>query len=334
MMEFCKAKTSTWITDGLEKTKGNDEQGRKYGVEVGVKMCQQMMDKGIRFIHFYTMNLEKSCAEIIKGLDILDTTRMLPWKKPSKEGRKEEEVRPIFWANNPDSYVARTAKWDEFPNGRWGLSRSPAFGDVDNYFSMSKSLSFNMDERKKLWGAEIKSFENVGDLFISYLSGKIQKYPFSEIMLAAETSLINDTLLKLNKNKMYTINSQPVVKGVPSTDPVHGWGTGKGFVFQKAYIEFFVHPALMQPLKEHLEKDEMITYQAVNMKGEQIKNVEDDAVNAVTWGIFKGSEIIQPTVVDHDAFLIWKEEAFSNWIDIWGIIYGAESDCYKFLEKI
>lgn len=25
-------------------------------------------------------------------------------------------------------YVARTAQWDDFPNGRWGDARSPAFG--------------------------------------------------------------------------------------------------------------------------------------------------------------------------------------------------------------
>ena len=27
---------------------------------------------------------------------------------------------------------------------------------------------------------------------------------------------------------------------------------------------------------------------------------------AVTWGVFPGKEIIQPTVVDPDSFLIWK----------------------------
>ena len=152
MMDFCKSKVAPWINEGLEECKGNDDKGRKFGVEVGVKMCKAMMENGIKFLHFYTMNLERSTAEIIKGLNILDSTRMLPWKIPASEKREGEEVRPIFWANNPDSYIARTHKWDEFPNGRWGLSQSPAFGEVDKYFSMSKALSFNMDERKKLWG--------------------------------------------------------------------------------------------------------------------------------------------------------------------------------------
>ena len=28
--------------------------------------------------------------------------------------------------------------------------------------------------------------------------------------------------------------------------------------------------------------------------------------NAVTWGVFPGKEIIQPTVVDQQSFLVWK----------------------------
>lgn len=47
--------------------------------------------------------------------------------------RSKEDVRPIFWANRPKSYLQRTATWDEFPNGRWGDSRSPAFGELTDY---------------------------------------------------------------------------------------------------------------------------------------------------------------------------------------------------------
>ena len=57
-------------------------------------------------------------------------------------------------------------------------------------------------------------------------------------------------------------------------------------------------------------------------------------MNAVTWGIFKGKEVVQPTVVDHQAFKIWKDEAFQSWIDQWAIIYGQDSDSYKFLDKV
>lgn len=62
-------------------------------------------------------------------------------------------------------------------------------------------------------------------------------------------------------------------------------------------------------LVEYLDQFENITYQAVNYQGEKLQNVADNDVNAVTWGVFKGREVIQPTVVDHQAFMIWKNEA-------------------------
>ena len=62
-------------------------------------------------------------------------------------------------------------------------------------------------------------------------------------------------------------------------------------------------------------------------------NVRKDDVNAVTWGVFKGKEVIQPTVVDHHAFQIWKDEAFEMWMDPWAIVYGSDSDSYSFLRR-
>lgn len=32
-------------------------------------------------------------------------------------------------------------------------------------------------------------------------------------------------------------------------------------------------------------------------------------VNAVTWGVFPAREVIQPTVVDPQSFLVWKARA-------------------------
>jgi len=71
-----------------------------------------------------------------------------------------------------------------------------------------------------------------------------------------------------------------------------GWGPEKGHVYQKAYYEFFVHPDMIQPLVWFLDQNEDITYQAINIKGETFSNVADNDVNAVTWGVFKGKEII------------------------------------------
>jgi len=94
------------------------------------------------------------------------------------------------------------------------------------------------------------------------------------------------------KNKFFTVNSQPKANGVSSTDPTFGWGPPKGFIYQKAYFEFFIPPQLLKPLIEFLEQDDMISYQAINLKEEQVTNVESDDVNAVTWGVFRNKEVI------------------------------------------
>ncbi len=40
---------------------------------------------------------------------------------------------------------------------------------------------------------------------------------------------------------------------------------------------------------------------------------DDRSVNALTWGRFHGKEVVQPTVVDTQSFLAWKDEAFILW---------------------
>ena len=95
------------------------------------------------------MNLEKSVLEIVKGSGILDQQRQLPFIRPTCESRQEETVRPIFWNNNAKSYISKTQKWDNFPNGRWGISRSPAFLiDEKDVLSVSKKKS--VDHSTKL----------------------------------------------------------------------------------------------------------------------------------------------------------------------------------------
>jgi methylenetetrahydrofolate reductase (NADPH) len=68
----------------------------------------------------------------------------------------------------------------------------------------------------------------------------MKKFPFSEGSLAFETNDISEFLLNINKNKLFTINSQPAVNAVKSSDAKYGWGPANGYVYQKAYIELFV----------------------------------------------------------------------------------------------
>ena len=81
---------------------------------------------------------------------------------------------------------------------------------------------------------------------------------------------------------------------------------------------------------------ETVSYQAVNFQGDTKQSMEtgDEHVNAVTWGIFPNREVIQPTIVDQKAFQLWKNEAFSSFIEKWAYIYGEESPSFAFLQSV
>ncbi len=55
---------------------------------------------------------------------------------------------------------------------------------------------------------------------------------------------------------------------------------------------------------------------------------------AVTWGVFPGREVLQPTVVDPVSFKVWKDEAFALWREQWGQLYPEGSTSRGLLTKI
>lgn len=75
---------------------------------------------------------------------------------------------------------------------------------------------------------------------------------------------------------------------------------------EQAYLEFFVSPALLSLLITHIERDTNITYYVINKQGDLRTNTHSDGPNAVTWGVFPGKEIIQPTIVEAVSFMAWK----------------------------
>jgi methylenetetrahydrofolate reductase (NADPH) len=287
-------------------------------------MCQKLLDHGIKGLHFYTLNLEKSVTRIVQGLGL--TTRRLPWQNV----RDKETIRPIFWVNRPKSYLHRTASWDEFPNGRWGDSRSPAYGDLTDYHL--NQLHYNKAlNRQKMWGEVITSFEDVKTIFVRYLRGEIPVLPWVDTQLAPETDVIKDKIIQINERGFLTINSQPCINGAPSSDPVNGWGGTGGYVYQKAYVEFFASPEDTKTLINVCQKFPSVTYHAIASNGESYTNTS--GTNAITWGVFPGKEIIQPTVCDSHSFTVWKDEAFALW-KVWAHLYDADSSSAKIINNI
>jgi methylenetetrahydrofolate reductase (NADPH) len=247
----------------------------------------------------------------------------------------KENVRPIFWSYRPKSYIARTRSWDEFPNGGFGRSSSPAFGELSDYHIIGL-YTFGSPERcKNMWGSEHRSLESVYQVFVNFIEGEISCLPWIDRGLAPESKIIKSNLIELNKNGFLTINSQPQANAIPSTDPVFGWGGSDGYCYQKAYLEFFCSPEKLRILMDKMVKYPSLTYHAVNLKNESFSNSDQlHSINAVTWGVFPASEIIQPTVVDADSFLVWKDEAFALLLKHWVCLYPEDSDSYQVLKNL
>jgi methylenetetrahydrofolate reductase (NADPH) len=224
--------------------------------------------------------------------------------------------------------MGREATWDDFPNGRWGDARSPAFGEIDGY---GPTLHVSTAQALKLWGHPVEQ-SDVSDLFKQHIEGKLNALPWSEQGLSPETSTIAKQLLALNAKGWWTVASQPAVNGVKSTDPVFGWGPKNGYVFQKPFVEFFIPASQFQQLKTRLDAHEQVTYFAGNAKGD-IEASNEESVNPVTWGTFAGKEIVTPTIIEAVSFRSWLEEAFSIWRE-WQRVYSPKSASSKLLGEL
>ncbi|KAI9821290.1 MAG: hypothetical protein M1827_004026 [Pycnora praestabilis] len=321
-------------TEALDPVKNDDVAVREVGKGLVAELCQRILDAGIMHLHFYTMNLAQATRMVLEELGLtpsMDTPlkQALPWRQSLGLKRRDENVRPIFWRNRNSSYVVRTQDWDEFPNGRWGDSRSPAFGELDAY---GIGLKGTNEQNIKLWG-EPQSLKDIANLFVRYLKNDLETLPWSESPISSEANIISKDLIDLNGRGFLTINSQPAVNGAKSSHPVYGWGPHGGYVYQKAYLELLISPELISELITRIERNPELTYYAVNKFGDLKTNTPGDGPNAVTWGVFPGKEIVQPTIVETVSFLAWKDEAFRLGSD-WAACHLASSPSRHLLENV
>jgi len=326
----------SWL-EALEPIKNDDSAVREIGRDLIVEFCQRLLDFGIKHLHFYTMNLAAASRMVLEKLDLLPSPespnselKPLPWRQSLGLNRRDENVRPIFWRNRNRAYIQRTQDWDEFPNGRWGDSRSPAFGGLDEY---GIGLKGTNEHNRKLWG-EPKSLKEISDLFVGYMRGKVETLPWSEAAINSEANVLVDDLVDLNSRGLFTINSQPAVDGAKSNHSTYGWGPSNGYVYQKQYLEVLVSPGLIETVVRRMDQDPDITYYAVNCKGELKTNApEDGGPNAVTWGVFPGKEIVQPTIVETVSFLAWRDEFYHLGLE-WSKCYDEGSESRKLITDI
>ncbi|KAM0749328.1 methylenetetrahydrofolate reductase [Meredithblackwellia eburnea MCA 4105] len=323
-IDFMKTIVPQSLWDLLEPIKDDDKAVRELGTKFVADMCRKILateDLGIHGIHCYTMNLSRGTEMLLEELNFVptaDVLKPLPWRLSLTSKRRTETTRPIFWSNRTRSYVTRTSDWDEFPNGRWGDQASPAFGDLN----FSLALPHSPSEAATLWGNPT-TLKEISALFAKFCRGDLKSLPWSDQPRAKETSTISEPLARINEAGFLTINSQPRVDGEPSNHPAYGWGPRLGYVYQKAYLEFFAPPELANKLLDLIDDLPAATYHAVNKQGE-LRTNSGDGPNAVTWGVFPGAEVIQPTVVDAMAFMAWKDEAFELGAQ-WAKLYSTSS---------
>lgn len=90
---------------------------------------------------------------------------------------------------------------------------------------------------------------------------------------------------------------------------------------------------MLDELVKRIERDPRITYYAVNRQGDLRTNTHSEGPNAVTWGVFPGKEIVQPTIVEAVSFIAWKDEAFELGVQ-WASLYPEGSESRKMIQQV
>ena len=330
MINFCKVYVPDEILKKLEKIQKNDLEVSEYGLEIITEICQKLLNNGVKGLHFYTLNREDCTFKILENLNLIKNIsekRSLPWRSNIE---KHEEIRPIFWSNIPQNYLSRTKNWENFPNGRWGSNKYPDYGEINDYHLFTVHLGTKKN-KQKMWGTQIKNIDDITNVFTNFLNGEIKYLPWCDNIIL-ETFNIKDELIQINKLGYYTINSQPKINGMKSESP-QGWGGKGGYLYQKAYLEFFCSKTNLDKILNNIKNKNNFSYCAIDNKGNIISNC-DESIIALTWGIFPNSEVIQPTIADIYSFKIWKINAFKLWLTEWGQIYETDSESYQLLNHI
>jgi len=68
MTKFCKTRVPAELMAKMVSIKDDPDAVKAFGVEFGIKMCQDLIEIGVDVLHFYTLNLEKITYGILTGL--------------------------------------------------------------------------------------------------------------------------------------------------------------------------------------------------------------------------------------------------------------------------
>ena len=86
---------------------------------------------------------------------------------------------------------------------------------------------------------------------------------------------------------MLVINYLPRLNSLRSEDACFGWGESNGYIYQKEYLEFFLHPSYYDKLLTLLENYKGISYYLTDLDNTRAStNWPAKIPIIVTWGLF------------------------------------------------
>ena len=117
------------------------------------------------------------------------------------------------------------------------------------------------------WGRPT-TLDQLTSVFLRHLHSEIPDTPFSDAPLSEESQIILPQLERLTRRGWWTVGSQPAADGVKSTDPVFGWGPPGGYLYQKAFVEFFAPEVDVDRIisKAESEGKGWVDYFAINLE--------------------------------------------------------------------
>lgn len=401
-----------------KEIQSDDDTVRTIGIQIILEMINKIYKETqgrVKCFHFYTLNLEKSIAQLVTESSLLshitedsqseydedfsnsnhktnnligitnnnnenkiiedhkditmrvgdiaivdDTDTYIPIKGDQKKRRRRSSVLSadlIFnkaivdrESNANDSNgilptkkfllsisrgsgkLGRDATWDEFTNGRFGDSKSPAYGEIDGY---GPTIKVSKKKAIELWGSP-QTVADLKTIFIKYLEGSIDQMPWNDQSLSSETAFIQEELIQLNQIGYLTLASQPATNSTPSSDKIFGWGPSNGIIYQKAFVEMFIYkPQWENVLKPKLDQFDRrtISYYMGDANGHFETNLDEGSSNVVTWGVFPNSPIIQTTKIEQESFKAWRDEAFCIWSE-WAKLFPRNTPSNTLLKSI
>lgn len=324
-----------------EAIQHDDDKVKSTGVELMKSMIHEIYARTngrIKVFHFYTLNLEKAIAQIVESSSLLNRviedspdltiSNKVLIDEDENQGISMPSKKAIVAISSGEGTLGRDATWDDFPNGRFGDSRSPAYGEIDGY---GPSLKISTSKAYELWGYPV-DISDISKVFVDYLEGKIDALPWSELGLSPETAMIQEELIQLNQKGWFSLASQPACDSARSEDKIFGWGPKGGYVYQKAFVELFISPESWKGLKPKLEDSDSVGYYIGDSKG-GFDSSMDGQSSAVTWGVFPDREVLQTTIIEEESFRAWRDEAFSIWVE-WCKLYKKGTPTYNLLKQV